>query len=106
MKAALHNLKEQSGKHRIAILGDMFEVGKQSLDEHQATAQYAVDLKLDLIYLVGDHFNSVNLDHSNIYTFKTFDQFITAFQELTIPKSTILIKGSRGMAMERILEYL
>ena len=106
MLAALQNLKLQEGERHIAFLGDMFEVGIHSLNEHQAIAQLAITLGIDEIYLIGNIFSQVKLDHPTIFQFKDFDIFIKQFKGLITHKNMVLVKGSRGMAMERILEYL
>jgi len=106
MQVALQNLKLQKSEHHIAFLGDMFEVGEHSLSEHLAISQMAIDLKIDQIHLIGHHFNNIKQDSATVYQYEDFETFIQQFKGLTTTKNTILIKGSRGMAMERILGLL
>jgi len=106
MQVALQNLKLQKSEHHIAFLGDMFEVGEHSLSEHLAISQMAIDLKIDQIHLIGHHFNNIKPDSATVYQYENFETFIQQFKGLTTTKNTILIKGSRGMAMERILGLL
>jgi len=106
MQAALQNLKSQKSKHYIAFLGDMFEVGELCLKEHLIIAQMAIDLGIDQIYLIGHNFSDIKVDHDSVYQFKDFETFIKQFSGLITTKNTILIKGSRGMAMERLLKYI
>lgn len=104
MVAALLNLHHLKHKNKIAILGDMFELGKESKIEHQNIANYASTLNINQVILVGENFNSITNNSEKISTFKTFNDLINNIQFIT--NSTLLIKGSRGMALERVLEVL
>ena len=103
MKAALDNFAQLNDTCKIAILGDMFELGTDAADEHQFIADYATSLNLNELYLVGENFFRT---HTNSNTYKSFDAFKNANKLSTFENATILIKGSRGMALERVLECL
>lgn len=103
MKAALDNLSQIEDDKKIAILGDMFELGNDAAVEHQFIADYASSLNLDHLYLVGENFYATNC---KVDTYKSFDDFKNAFELSSIKATTILIKGSRGMALERVLEFI
>ncbi len=106
MEAALQNLSQQSSANKIAILGDMFELGETAETEHQTIADLAIQLNIDSILLLGDNFANVKASNTNVQKFKTFENFKNS-RSLKIDKdTTILIKGSRGMALERVLELL
>lgn len=104
MMVALDNLINQKADRRIAILGDMFELGKYSEVEHNKIAQYAADSTIDEVILIGSNFSKVNIE--NIHTFTDYDGFIQSAHLIETNQSTILIKGSRGMALERLIEDL
>ncbi|MBT8310063.1 MAG: UDP-N-acetylmuramoyl-tripeptide--D-alanyl-D-alanine ligase [Flavobacteriaceae bacterium] len=106
MKAALINLTNLSDIKKIAVLGDMFELGDDSAQEHQDMVSVLEGLMLDKIYLVGEHFFNTKTTSSNIERFKTFEDFKENFDTTEIDDSSVLIKGSRGMALERTLELL
>ena len=106
MEAALNNLGTLSDKKKVAILGDMFELGADSLKEHQKIAEQASKLKLDGIYLIGESFANLSLEGDEVHKFKSFEEFTHDFQHKSFSETTFLIKASRGMALERILEYL
>jgi len=108
MEAALRNLGAQEVDYRIAFLGDMFEVGATSQTEHELIARIAVSLGINEIYLVGEHFNAVADLGASIKRFKSFELFKKSFNGLKKDGQNvaILIKGSRGMAMERVLDLL
>jgi len=99
MKAALENLLQMQGKNKVAILGDMFELGDNALQEHQAIADFAAQNKIDT-YLIGETFSQTKSDFPK---YKTTDEFIKAKAFDNYKDSNILIKGSRGMALERVL---
>jgi UDP-N-acetylmuramoyl-tripeptide--D-alanyl-D-alanine ligase len=103
MKAALDNFAQLKSNRKIAILGDMFELGNDAEKEHQFIADYASSLNLDQLYLVGENFYATNC---KVDTYKSFDDFKNAFELSSIKATTILIKGSRGMALEHVLELL
>jgi UDP-N-acetylmuramoyl-tripeptide--D-alanyl-D-alanine ligase len=105
MAAALHNLEKQAG-YKIAIIGDMFELGDKSGDEHQQIASLANALHIDSTIFVGENFYKAHIDSSKSSKYKSFSEFKESFNPDSIKNVTILIKGSRGMAMERILEIL
>ncbi len=106
MEAALKNFNELPKTNKIAILGDMFELGKDSKQEHQNIVNLLETLTLDKIFLVGENFYLTESDKNHIGTFKSFDNFKKEFDNNSITESSILIKGSRGMALERTLDLL
>ena len=106
MMAALDNLNNLESRNKTAILGDMFELGLEAKQEHKNIADYAAKLNIDSIYLVGKNFYNANIESSNVQLFKTFEDLKSALLIHNIENSTILIKGSRGMALERILELI
>ncbi|WP_336070643.1 UDP-N-acetylmuramoyl-tripeptide--D-alanyl-D-alanine ligase [Mesoflavibacter sp. CH_XMU1404-2] len=104
MEVALDNLNKLSDNRKIAILGDMFELGNDAPSEHQNIADLVTKLNLDKIYLIGENFNKIYSKNDKIEIFSSFENFKLNFKEIS--NSTILIKGSRGMALERVLELL
>lgn len=103
MRAALLNFEQQKG-NKIAILGDMFELGKVARIEHKNIIELADSLSIDTLYFVGKNFFNISIDSKKIKQFETFDNFNTSVNIKALSKSTILIKGSRGMALERFLK--
>lgn len=104
MQVALESFAARQAERKIAILGDMFELGEDAPAEHTAIGQQAIALELDRLYLVGENFNATSLDAPR---FQNFESLATAIKSNPIEGSaTILIKGSRGMALERVLEIL
>ncbi|WP_298555481.1 UDP-N-acetylmuramoyl-tripeptide--D-alanyl-D-alanine ligase [uncultured Algibacter sp.] len=105
MHAALLNFEKQKG-HKIAILGDMFELGEEAKEEHQNIMDLAISMNIDEVVFVGDNFHKAEAKSNKPKLFKSFDDLKNSIILSEIKNSTLLIKGSRGMALERVLELL
>lgn len=106
MMAALINFVQLSNQFKIMILGDMFELGDTSSKEHQIIVDYVANHSKISTFLVGEAFYKCKKISNHIQFYKTFDELSFALHNDMITNSTILIKGSRGMALERILDVL
>ena len=74
-------------------MGDMFEIGKDTMLEHQKIVDQLTAIGLDKTYLIGDAF------------FNTKGSNDTIYKESSFIDTTFLIKASRGMALERTLDF-
>lgn len=99
MVAALNNFDKTIAEKKIIILGDMFELGESSDFEHQEIVNKVEQLEFSEIHLIGKHFEKTKASKANLHP--TFEAFRNLF---TPKKAAYLIKGSRGMALERTLE--
>ncbi len=104
MEEALTNFSLLKSKNKIAILGDMFELGKTSLQEHQKIADLTTLFNFNKVYLIGKTFSTVTV--KNAFQFESFEAFKKSQNYINVNNTSILIKGSRGMALERILDLL
>ena len=105
MHAALENFKQLvTDKQKIAILGDMFELGSSAAAEHQVIANYVENGNFTETYLLGDNFKLTETSSNYIFKFKTMADLKKHLEETSFENCYFLIKGSRGMAMERVLE--
>lgn len=114
MKAAI-DLLGMADNRKVAIMGDMFELGADSAKMHEQTGEYAAAAGLDRIICIGAdsahmYDGAVKAGSRDVLYFETREQFLQKWQqekeELLPPDSTILIKASHGMEFEKIVEAL
>ncbi len=103
MEAALKNFQNFPGSRKVVFLGDMFELGEKAAEEHQKVVDLVSAMNFDRVFLVGQNFYKTN---SDLTKFATFDDLSSFLKSNKLKKGNLLIKGSRGMALERILDYL
>ncbi|MEZ2415233.1 UDP-N-acetylmuramoyl-tripeptide--D-alanyl-D-alanine ligase [Muriicola sp. E247] len=103
MEAALEAFDRTTSRPKTVLLGDMFELGDDAAREHQAIANLTERLSFDNRYFVGENFSGT---HTNGKTFRSFEDFSTFLRKHPLENGAVLIKGSRGMALERILDLL
>lgn len=99
MEASLNNFKKLEGTKTV-ILGDMFELGDESHQNHQKIAQLAIDNGMDNIYLIGKNFNQININSPKIFKFLDRNALTKYLNEHPIKTRNILIKGSHGMRLD------
>jgi len=106
MTVAIENFLQLENPNKIMILGDMFELGEESQQEHQAIVTLLSNVENVKCYFVGKAFYDDRIDRNNFWFYETFESFSDYLKETKIENSTVLIKGSRGMALERTLDFL
>jgi UDP-N-acetylmuramoyl-tripeptide--D-alanyl-D-alanine ligase len=104
MKAALENFRRLDRPHKALILGDMFELGSYSDDEHRNIINILIDSKFEKVFLIGEMFYRQAQDQ--LHAFRSPEEFIRWISHHPLDHHSILIKGSRGMALEKIIDYL
>ncbi|GHE28463.1 UDP-N-acetylmuramoyl-tripeptide--D-alanyl-D-alanine ligase [Sphingobacterium griseoflavum] len=104
MAAALANIAFIDAEQKAIILGDMFEMGDESFVEHQKLVEMACTIPAGRIIFVGKAFSEHKRDAAEFY--ETTDLAIQALRERPIMDSTVLLKASRGMAFEKLMEHL
>lgn len=106
MKVAIENFVQLQKDNKIAILGDMFELGHESLAEHKAIIEMLLNRENIECYFIGKDFFENRIDKKHFHFLDTFDSFADALKNVAFKDCMILIKGSRGMALERTLELM
>jgi len=102
MLVALDNLNKMQAQHKVMILGDMFEMGPEAAAEHEAIVEAALVIRADEHIFIGSEFFNQRTDHRGTY-YETAEDAITAIRAKPVTNATVLIKGSRGMALERLV---
>ncbi|SDK40419.1 UDP-N-acetylmuramoyl-tripeptide--D-alanyl-D-alanine ligase [Natronincola ferrireducens] len=111
MKAALRVLEGVEGGRRIAVLGNMFEMGDFAEEGHRRVGAYSVG-KIDILITVGDMAKWIGEEaiaqgiKNKVYTAESNKEAIEIIKNIIKKDDVILIKGSRGMMMEEIVDYL
>ena len=105
MAAALDNFASVQADCRIAMLGDMLELGEDSLSEHKAVIGHALKCGLDRICLVGSEFAKAleGMETEGILQFESSEQLAGWIRECGLSDAVVLIKGSRGIRMEKVV---
>ena len=105
MSLALESFKKTNYKNKMIIVGDMFELGKDSNHYHQEIINRLEKINDCIIYIVGEYFYKTK--HSDrIESFSTTKELINNLSKTNVSNYSILIKGSRGMQLEKIIEFI
>jgi len=105
MDLAIKSFEKLKYTNKIIIAGDMFELGEESNKYHKQIVNYLETTSNIEIFIVGVNFSKTN--HTNkIKSFLTTDELITNLMKLKIKNYSILIKGSRGMELEKVIKYI
>lgn len=106
MLVAIENFLQLGDSNKVLVLGDMFELGEDSFEEHKTIVNLLMNQNGILVYFIGKEFYKHKTNESLIQFFETFDSFAKSLKSINVENSSILIKGSRGMALERTLDFL
>lgn len=106
MSAAIANFLQLDKPNKAVVLGDMFELGDESLQEHDLVVQSLKDKAEAESHFIGKDFYANRIERPNLHFYADFDAFLASGAIRQLGNKTVLIKGSRAMALERILEHL
>ncbi len=106
MQAAIENLAGMKATHKVAIVGDMFELEGEAEKEHRNLGRLLKEKKIDRVYLCGKLVSSAKVELPNALHFESKALLIEELKRSPISNSTILVKASRGIGLEAILDYL
>lgn len=106
MKAALENFENINHPNKLAILGDMFELGDESHTEHAQIIQLISAQTHFSSIVVGAEFAKIAQNHQNILSFESVMDLKKHLSENPVKGKMILLKGSRGMKMEQLIDVL
>ena len=103
MQLALSSFNDMKEEKKIVFIGDMFELGENSHQMHQEIVYTVEKMNFNQTFIIGDLFNKTK-HSSNIKSFKNLNDLKGNMDEIS--NSAILIKGSRGMKLENILDFI
>ena len=106
MEVALNNLTTVVADKKVAMLGDMLELGADSENLHKEVLGKLLSMRLALICLVGKEFAKVSAGNGAVHCFETSDALAEWLQANPVEGATVLIKGSRGTRMEKVMPAL
>jgi UDP-N-acetylmuramoyl-tripeptide--D-alanyl-D-alanine ligase len=106
MKSALESFAKVTENRKYVILGDMFELGAESVKEHQKIINLLLELQLNAI-CVGENFFQLKSEaEPTIQFFPSKEKVATYLKSRELKDHLILLKGSRGIGLETIVPYL
>ncbi len=112
MKAGISVLTATSGIRKVAVLGDMYELGENSFEYHKQVGKFAALKKVDLVIAIGKEAKGIYegaaelLPPECVAHFDTKEEFIERINEYITKGDVVIVKGSRGMSMEKIVEKI
>lgn len=106
MERALENLAQMKVSNKIAIIGDMFELGDDTIAEHQKVGALLNELNIDDAIFCGESMKYTWDAFGKGTYFHNRESMIDYLKKKKFTDSTILIKASRGMALEKIVEFI
>ena len=101
MKSMIDSFIELKKENKLCILGEMRELGEYSEQEHNALFKMMRESEIETIF-IGEEF--LNISSKNIY--KNTAEFLENIKKVNTKNRTILIKGSRGIKLEELVEHL
>lgn len=101
MEASLKNFAAMQIPQKVAILGDMFELGSYAAQEHANMIHICETLKLDQVLLVGKEFHRQNTN-SSFLSFESTEEAAHYLEKNPLKGASVFMKGSRGMKLESL----
>jgi UDP-N-acetylmuramoyl-tripeptide--D-alanyl-D-alanine ligase len=113
LESALRDLKELTAKRKVAILGDMLELGKRETDYHQQAGKQVKEHNWDILITVGplsqhmgEAARQAGMQREQVISYEDADEAATHVESFLHAGDLVLVKGSRGMRTEKIVERL
>jgi UDP-N-acetylmuramoyl-tripeptide--D-alanyl-D-alanine ligase len=106
MKAAIENMAAMKSDKKVLILGDMFELEEEADKEHQEIGRLIKELGFQEVYLCGSLFKTALHEFPLAKYFPKKDELINELKQFPLTNATILVKASRGIGLETVVEYL
>lgn len=105
MELAMRSFADFQGSAKIAIIGDMLELGEETEGEHKHILEFAMSQHFEKLFLVGPVFKKIAVKTDN-QCFEHVEEACDYFKKYPPEHKTILIKASRGIKLEKLLNVL
>jgi UDP-N-acetylmuramoyl-tripeptide--D-alanyl-D-alanine ligase len=106
MQAAIENMAAMRATHKVLILGDMFELEDEAQKEHQQIGKLIREKNFDQVYLCGTLFKAALHEIPTAKYFTKKEELIEELKQFPVSQATILVKASRGIGLETVVDYL
>lgn len=106
MKAAIESLAAMKAANKIAILGDMLELEEEADKEHRAIGRLLREMGFADVYLSGTLFKSALHEIPHAKYFPGKEELVEELKTFPVSNATVLVKASRGMALETVVDFL
>ena len=106
MEAAIKNFGSGTNNPKVLIVGDMFELGPESAEEHRKLGELIAGQPIENVFLCGKEMKAAANVNSKFHYFETKAELENYLKQNPVTNSHLLIKGSRGMGLETILDLL
>jgi UDP-N-acetylmuramoyl-tripeptide--D-alanyl-D-alanine ligase len=106
MQAAIENLSRMRADNKVLILGDMFELEEEAEEEHRAIGRLISDKGFRKVYLCGNLFKAALREIPHAKYFVKKDELILELKQFPLTHATVLVKASRGIGLETVVEFL
>lgn len=106
MQAAIENLASMKAGKKVAIIGDMFELEEEAEKEHADIGKLLADKKFDEVYLCGSLMRAAASQLPDAFYFEKKEELLKQLQAKPIAGATVLIKASRGIGLETVLDFM
>lgn len=103
MRAAIENFASLQKTNKVLVLGDMYELGEESEQEHALIGALLNVLTDTKVILIGQHMQAAFKECTSAHYFETKDTAVEYLTANPVTASTILLKGSRGMGLETLM---
>ncbi|RDC64581.1 UDP-N-acetylmuramoyl-tripeptide--D-alanyl-D-alanine ligase [Adhaeribacter pallidiroseus] len=106
MAASVNNFAQANASHKVVILGDMLELGPESAEEHAKIGKLVANLDFEQVLLCGPEMEHAAAHASGAWHFDNKAELQQWLQDNPVQNSSILIKGSRGMSLETLMDSI
>lgn len=111
MRAGIETLNEIAAGRKIAVVGDMLELGDIAHEAHVAVGKQLADKKIDAVITLGEMGKAIAASAAQgglkqVFACNTHEEAADALKKILLAGDTVLLKGSRGMQMEKIIEFI